>query len=477
MRTISASSFSTSAAKGENAMERTTATLVATLLAALAATAVHAAEPVKDASPTPQELQRLVRENNARLTVFRRYLEGMPNWHNDKVPRDPAVISSNVTEMVKLLRLPVGAADAINEAEVQRLAARAYAQPLNLRLFNHAKRHYQEALHLAATPSQKARLAVEFADYMDRAAMEGDRAQWDKAKRDALATPGLPSADRLELLAEGIPGLDFETEGWKVAAGDPALRIRFFELCLGRIAKANAYANNRGGNRLWYGQSDEHKLEIAEKALAEPDVPQRKIDYFVKCKQEALVGLERFDEAENFLIGQAATTNVPRRVMALTMLAEFYVARAQRCFSDPHRPTLEKAVAAYDAAIALQPQNGGCVVKQIAALMQLGRYDDAIAKVDYLVSISRDKVADRQANKLYADCHYYKGDYAGACAYYDKFDDNDRAMQRRYAASLYAVGRYDDAIAHIKRSEDGGSWRAANAYFIRKIEERKAAGR
>lgn len=448
------------------------------LLVLLATPALRAAEPAKapapPAGPTPQQIQALVRENNARLTVFRRYLEGLPNWHNDKTPRDPVAISSNVTEMVKLLRLPVGAADAINEAEVQRLAAQAYAQPLNLRFFDNAKKHYLEALRLAATPAQKARIAIEYADYMDRAAMEGDRAAWDKAKNDALATPGLTPADKLELLGDGIPGLDFETEGWKIAEKDPALRIRFFELALVRIVKANSYQNQRGGNRLCYGQSDEHKLEVAEKAMAEPDIPPRKLEYFSKCRLEALVGLERFDDAETFLIEQAATTNAQRRASVSAMLGDFYVERAQRCFSAPDGATLAKAVAAYDAALALQPQNGGFVTKQIAALMQGGRYDDAIAKIDYLVSISRDKVADRHANKLYADCHYYKGDYAGACEYYDKFDDNDRAMQRRYAESLYAIGRYADAIAHLRRCEDGGSRRAANAYFIRKIEEKMA---
>ena len=207
----------------------------------LSAAALFAAEPAKDAKPgelTPQEIKKIQLENNARLNTFRRTLEGLSNWHNDKKPRDTEFINSNVTEMVKLLRLPVGPADAINEAEVHRLAARSCAQPLNLKLFDFVKRHYQEAIKLADTPSQKARLTVEYADYMDRTCMEGDRASWDKVKTDAYAMQGLTDANRLDLLDMGIPGLDFEKEGIKVAGTNAALRAKYYERCLDRQQKA-----------------------------------------------------------------------------------------------------------------------------------------------------------------------------------------------------------------------------------------------
>ncbi len=443
----------------------------------LSATALFAAEPAKDAAKpgelTPQEIKEIQKENNARLNTMRRTLEGLPNWHNDKKPRDIAFINSNVTEMVKLLRLPVGAADAINEAEVHRLAARSCAQPLNLRFFDFVKGHYQEAVKLAATSPQKARITVEYADYMDRAAMEGDRASWEKIKADAYAMQGLTDAARLDLLDMGIPGLDFEKEGIKVAGTNAALRAKYYERCLDRITKASGY-QNRGGNPLRYGQSNEHKLEVAEMALADKGVTDRN-GQFAKRKVEALKGLERFEEAEQFLLDLAASTNVKRRATASADLGEFYAERARRCASDPEPTLLAKAVSAYDAAIANDPKNGGYVSKQIAVLMQLKKYDEAMAKADYWVTISRDGKPDRQHYKVYADCWYYKGDYAKACEFYDKFDDGDKAMQRRYAESLYAVGRYDDAIEHIKRCYDGGSFKKQNAYFIRKIEEKKAA--
>jgi tetratricopeptide (TPR) repeat protein len=446
-------------------------------LIALAATSLLAAEPAKEAKPgelSPKELQQLVRDNNGRLNNLKRTLEGVSHWHNDKKPRDTAFVNSNVTEMVKLLHLPVGAADAFNEAEVHRLAARSCAHPLNLRLFDFVKGHYQEALRLAASPAQKARLTVEYADYMDHAAMEGDRAYWDKVRADVYADPALKPSDKLDLLDMGIPGLDFEKEGLAVAGTNGVLRARYYERCLDRISKANGY-QNRGGNQLWYGQSDEHKLEVAEAALADAAIPENKKGAFVKRKIEALKGLERFAEAESYLLEQAATTNNQRRAPFLVDLGDFYVERARRCASKPEPSLLEKAVASYESAIALSPRNGGYVSKQISALMQLRRYDDAMAKTDYWVTISRDGQADRQHYKVYADCWYYKGDYAKACEFYDKFDDGDKAMQRRYAESLYVVGRYDDAIAHIRRCYDGGSFRKQNAYFIRKIEEKKAA--
>ena len=442
----------------------------------LSVAALFAAEPAKDAKPgelTPQEIKKIQLENNARLNTFRRTLEGLPNWHNDKKPRDTEFVNSNVTEMVKLLRLPVGPADAINEAEVHRLAARSCAQPLNLKLFDFVKRHYQEAIKLADTPSQKARLTVEYADYMDRTCMEGDRASLDKVKADAYAMQGLTDATRLDLLDMGIPGLDFEKEGIKVAGTNASLRAKYYERCLDRLQKATGY-QNRGGNPLWYGQSSEHKLELAEMALADKAVTDRN-GQFAKRKVEALKELERFGEAEQYLLELAASTNGYRRSTSLANLGEFYAERAKRCGSEPDSTLLMKSAAAYDAAVANDPRNGGYVSKLIAVLMQLKKYDEAMAKADYWVTITRDGKPEKQQYKVYADCWYYKGDYAKACEFYDKFDDGDKAMQRRYAESLYVLGRYDDAIEHIKRCYDGGSFKKQNAYFIQKIEEKKAA--
>ena len=442
----------------------------------LFAPAIFAAEPAKDSKPgepTPQELKQLVRDNNAKVNALKRVLEGIPHWHNDKKARDTEFINSNVTEMVKLIRLPVGAPDAINEAEVHRLAARACAHPLNLRHFEFVKGHYQEAIKLAATPAQKARLTIEYADYMDLAAMEGDRASWDKVKIDAYAMQGLTDAARLDLLEMGIPGLDFEKEGIKVAGTNAALRAKYYERCLDHLQKATGY-QNRGGNPLWYGQSSEHKLELAEAALADKAIADRN-GQFAKRKVEALKELERFDEAEQYLLGLAASTNSYRRSSSLANIGDFYSERARRCGSEPYAPILEKAAAAYDSAVANDPKNGGYVSKLIAVLMQLKRYDEAMEKADYWVTISRDGKPGPQHYKVYADCWYYKGDYAKACEFYDKFDDGDKAMQRRYAESLYVVGRYDDAIEHINRCYDGGSFKKQNAYFIQKIEEKKAA--
>ena len=446
-------------------------------LAALSSAALSAAEPAKAADPaalSPKEIQLLVRDNNAKLNNLKRVLEGVSHWHNDKKRRDTDFVNTNVAEMVKLLRLPVGAPDAFNEAEVHRLAARSCAHPLNLRLFDFVKGHYQEALRLAASPGQKARLTVEYADYMDRAAMEFDRAHWDKVKADAYADPALTPSDKLDLLDMGIPGLDFEKEGLKVAGTNGLLRARYYDRNLDRITKASGY-QNRGGNQLWYGQSDEHKLEVAEAALADAAIPEGKKGIFVKRKIEALKGLERFDELEKYLVERTATTNSGPFAAASAALGEFYAERAKRLGGAPDAALLEKAVAAYGAAIEKDPRNAGYVSKQIAALMRLQKYDEAMAKADYWVTISRDGVADKNQYKVYADCWYYKGDYAKACEFYDKFDDGDRAMQRRYAESLYVLGRYDDAIEHIKRCYDGGSFRKQNAYFIRKIEEKKAA--
>lgn len=454
-------------------MKRIIQTLIVSA-AALASAVCVAAEPAKTDEARQKEIQQLVRANNQKIAVLKRTLEGIANWHNDKTPRNPESINSNITEMVKLIKLPEGGADAVSEAEVQRLAANAYAQPLNLRWYDNAKKHYLEAIKLAVKPSEKANFAYEYADYMNRAAMEGDAAQWNKAKVDAFDTPGLTEANKLGLLGRGIPGMDFEKDGWKLIADKPELHAWFYRTCFEAISRATGW-QNKGGNPLAYGQSDEHKLELADKAIADAGIGERDKGMFYDKKLEALVGLERFDEAEQFLHSRAASTNSWQRAEASAKLGDFYVDRSARYYGDPNPALLQKALAAYAVALAHAPQNGGYVRKQVDAMMKAGMYREAIPRIDYWVSLARDKKADKFMLAAYADCYYYMGDYAKACEYYDRFDDGNQALQRRYAESLYVVGRYDDAIAHIKRSYNSWSFKEANKYFIRKIEEKKAA--
>ena len=454
-------------------MNRTIQTLIVSA-AALTSAVCIAAEPVKTDEARQKEIQQLVKANNQKIAALKRTMEGIPNWHNDKTPRNPEFINSNITEMVKLIKLPVGGADAVSEAEVQRLAAYAYAQPLNLRWYENAKKHYLEAIKLAVKPSEKANFAYEYADYMYRTAMEGDAAQWNKAKLDAFNTPGLTEAEKLSLLNRGLPGMDFEKDGWKLIADKPELHAWYYRLCFEAISKATGW-QNKGGNPLSYAQSDEHKLELAEKAIDDTGIRERDKSLFYDKKLEALVGLERFDEAEQFLHSRAASTNSWQRAEASAKLGDFYVDRAVRYYGAPNAGLMDKALAAYAVALAHAPDNGGFVRKQVDAMMKAGKYEEAIPQIDYWVSLARDKKADKFMLAAYADCYYYMGDYAKACEYYDQFDDNNQALQHRYAESLYVIGRYDDAIAHIKRSYNSWSYKEANKYFIRKIEEKKAA--
>lgn len=441
---------------------------------AFATPAALFADDAKPAGPTPQEVQRLVQQNNAKASTFKRALEQIPNWHNDKTRRNAEFINSNATELVKLVKLPVGGATIVSEAGIEALVARAYAQPLNLKTYEQAKKHYIEAIRLSTKPSEKANLSWEYADYMYRAAMEGDTGQWNKAKKDAFALAGLEPIDKLNLLIRGIPDMDLEKEGWKIVEAIPALHARFFAECISSIKRAQGWQND-GGNMLSYAHSDERRLAIAEKAIDDPKIPSREKGQFYDAKFEALNAMERFAEAEDLLMMRAASTNANQRASASAQLGDFYVERAKRYYSDHEPSLLRKALAAYAVALAHDPKNGGYIRKQVNALMLLKNYDKAIERTDHWVELTRDKKPEREMLKIYAECWYYKGNYEKACEYYDQFDDNDRQLQRRYAESLYAIGRYDDAIAHIKRSYNEWSFKEANKYYIKKIEEKKAA--
>lgn len=432
---------------------------------------LSATATLQAAEPTPQEL---VKQNNEKATPIVRTLQGLMNWQNSKLPRNPEFISSNVTELVKLVKLPSGA-NIITEAGAYALAARVYANPLNLRLHDLAKKNYSEAIRLAAAPAEKAGYSFDYADYMLRAAMEGDPAQWEKVKLEAYSLPELSPAAKLNLLARGVPGLSLEKDGWELVKDLPDLQGQYYTSLLQSIRSAGYSNYNKKANPFDYSTSEEHKLEVADKALACEPALQRGKRFFAECKIEALTRLEHYSECEKFLYSLVASDNQRERADYSAMLGDFYVGRAKRYYSEPESSILAKASAAYAVAIAHSPSNMGLVRKQIDTLIQMKNYQDAISSVDYYVSLCRDKVADRVANRYYGDIYYMMGDYARACEYYDKFDDTDKAHQRRYAEALYAVGRYDDAIAHIKRSYDYGSHREANKYFIRKIEEKKAA--
>lgn len=412
------------------------------------------------AAMTPQEINNLRRQNNNKVTELRRNLQQIAG--KEKAVRDEAFISSNLTEIVKLVKHPEAASTIISESGAYLDAARAYSRPLNLRYYNEAKKYYLGAIQCAATPMDKANASVEYGKYACDAAMEGTTAEWNKYILDAYNTQGLNTSEKLTLLKGDIPGLDFEEEGDKITKGDRPVRWNYYSELLRRIRKYNVYGNSTLDPK----KSNEYFLEICNRILADKDMTDGEYWSAKTEKVFALKNLERYDEAEKLLIEMSLQKyNSDKAIMAL---GDYYVEMAYRYYADYDKELLKKAILAYSTVSEKSKEYS---LRKIADALFLSKdYDGVIKAVEERISLLKDKKATIDDNRLLANAYFYKEDYANAVKYYDLFNDNNVDLQDRYARALYAVGRYEDAIAHIKRSYNNWSYREANKYFIRKIE-------
>lgn len=428
------------------------------------------------AEKTPQELQALQNANNRTLDTYWRNLSGMVS--NDSKPRDVVAVNSNLTEMVKLIKLSEAPANQRDEAAIHYLVATVYSPPnkVNLTYFDLAKKHYLEAIRLSSSPDQKAYHAFQYASFMWGAAMEGDAAQWDKAKLDAYNTEGITPMGRVSLLKLGVPGLELEEEGLKIAKDDAKARREVYKEVLEKIRKNNVYGNGSLDPKL----SAEHALELIDKAEADSEV--MALGHFSWGRIEILKSLERYDEVKKILVNNTLKPfdltkggDLNAKAEALMALGNFFVERASRYYAKPNEQLLRNAVCVYSNvptnALRHYPNS---LLFSARALYQIGDYQAAIEMAKRHVAITKDQKGDRFDNQILGDCYYELGDYEKAVEHFDRFDDGNVNHQDRYGRACFAVGRYEDAIAHIKRSYNNWTYRAANAYFIRKIEEKIA---
>lgn len=441
------------------------------LFCAIAAIFASAAAFAQTKQMTDAERRKIEQDNNHKQEQIARELGSLRYGSKDK-PKTEAAIAGNVTAMTELLgEKSVVPATRYDLGKINHLAATAYANPVNLHFYGKAKNHYLESIRLATSPDEKALRLYEYASYMLECAQEETREHWEKAMLEAYNTQGAAAATRLRMLEKSVPGLDLDKDGAALAGTDPSLQAVHLESCIKRIVKTHRESPAKALDRKY---SYEHGLELCENVLKNPGLKGR--DYFVarRCKLQMLEKLEMYDEQERCILEwTTACQPGPEMGDAFFTLGEFYLARSRRYYMDPNPALLKKAIAAYGMAIANDPGRHYYIRKSIEALFLLKDYPAAILQVDKYVDTLRDKKPDPYALMSYGDAHYYMGDYAKACEFYGRFDSGDKAFQRRYAESLYATGRLDDAIKHIGRMYNSWSHAEANQYFIRKIEEQK----
>ena len=450
--------------------------------AELAATAPAAAPKATTAAPAPaktpetkdagQPASPPVKPNDRAGALIR----SLESTFGDSKGKNWEKAEAELAELRSLVSLKEDAPRCIDGPRLHHLAAKVYSRPLDLRHAAAAEKEFKAAIASEKDPDRLARVKYDYAKFMLDSALDDDPGKWEKAMADAFSAPGVSAKTKLDFLQAGVPGLDFETEGRKVAEGDTGARSDYYR----RVTEPNRFYGGIGVKKLEdalrKGVSCEHMLALCDEALA--SVPPQDVPLFIGRKSIALTRLERFKEAEQLLLTSAATTNASLRRTYLGMLGDFYADRATRYYAEPYAPMLRKALRAYQERLELDPRNGGFARAVVNTAMKTADWKLAKLCLDNYCAVFCAEKPDAFAARYYGDVHYGLGDYEKACEYYGLYNlPNSRSLpdsNSRYAEALYACGRYEEAIAQLDKFPTYGAYRGMTDTWRRSIREKMA---
>jgi len=415
------------------------------------AMAVVAAEAAPDAKAKAANDRRL-RDLRGELARFASGVNARPSYARaNPGGKNWAKIAELEKEALALLALKDNAPDSVSASELYRTVGRAYGCPIHLRHTSEAEKAFAAAVGSAKTPDDQALANYWQADFKYREAKD-DGKKWLEAKKAAFATPGMSPALKLELLSAGVPGLRYEEDGWTVVEKAPELQRKYFDWLLGW----QGYPSNL--ELTWFDRRGDsaHLLAVCDKALTV--CPEKDRSYYRSRRRTYLLQLGRGDEAECEILHDLADAKKPNeRASCYSALACLMAGRAQR-YGAPADPALvEKSFRYFEMALEEDPKNGGPAQEYIVRAMAFRRYD--VAK--RLLAQWAGTKPDRRYAGFLGDIAYYEGDYATAVKWYlshdkmENYDPHPPNRQDRIVESLYAVGRYEDAL---KKAENLASW-------------------
>ena len=423
---------------------------------------------------TPDEAKKLTQENEGRAQALMRQIA---NTCSRETPRSaPTRIGTakNFDELRKaadeldgLVALKEGAPANCTAATSRHLLARAYSEPLNLRFTKEARAEFKKALALAKTPEEKARIGYDYAAF-EYAAAEDDRPEaWEKAMVDAYLTPDLPPAVKLDLLALGVPGKDFEKDGWEaVKGGEVRLRARYFSRLLWHTNwQTPSYALDRTN-------TPEYWLEVCDRAIA--DLGKRDGADFVARRREYLRLLGRGDEVERALVAETLTvTNQARLSDVYYALARHYEAMAKRYYANPDADVMRKALQAMRSAYELRPDG---YRREYANLLLAAK--DYRGVVELVGPRFDPQKPDPWNYGTLGDAYYYLGEWEKAVAVYDSLGEKMPQLERnppnrwdRKANALYVLGRYEECLKTVDKLSDWLVWKDRKAAYRLRLKK------
>ena len=451
--------------------------------AALALAAAGAASAL-----TPQEAQRLVADNNRKADGLVRTLEGfrqgvprVTHLQKQAGGKDWAKIAATAKELDALLALKEGRPTCVSEGKVRYLVAQALSRPVNFLRAAEAEKEYLAAIRLAGTNAdERALFSYGYAKFKYDAAENDQPQKWRDEQVAAYSAPGVSARMKLQLLAEGVPGLDYDAEGRKVVGEDPEL----WDVYTNHRLRQRSWQYAHTMSRLDPVSTPEYGLKACEEGLAH--IPEKfRGGYTVwslrAARRSFLCALGRHAEVERELFLEVADAkDDPARARAYIALAELYKGMAPRYYQ-PDEPVLAgKCVQAYENAISLDPKNGGYCRSLVD---YLGRTKNWTKLGEWIGRMQANGMKiDGKLAGWYGDSWYYAGDYGKAVEWYAACGERMDVCEReppnrwdRYVGALYALGRYEEALKVSAKLADWFVWKdykvALRERLQRKIAE------
>ena len=427
---------------------------------------------------TQQELQNLVNENNRKANGLMRQITDTCQSTPRESPydvtgkkKDFTQIESAADELLKLCALKEGAPSNCDAAKVRHLVARAYSEPLNLRYTKEARAAFQEALKAAVCPDDKARVAYDYAKFEYAAAEDDQPEKWEAAMKAAYETPGLTALGKLSLLKSGVPGKDFEKDGWEAVKDekDAKPRREYFERLLWHTSwQTPSYGLDRTN-------TPEYWLEVCERAIA--NLGEKEAVGFIGRRREYLRTLGRGEQVERELI--AKTLEVKEKIPlsdAYFALGEHYLAMSKRYYAAPDAGIVKKAVAAMREAYEIRPD--GYRREYVKVLVEAKEHQMI---VDLLAPTFDAKKPDPWTAPQLGDAYYYLGQWEKAVDVYAAFGDKLNPGERmppnrldRRVNALYALGRYEECLKAVDKLSDWLVWKDRKAAYRQKLKAKIA---
>ena len=423
---------------------------------------------------TPAELRQRIHENNNAVgALFRELSVTCQSGRQLQEKLKPRALET-ARKILDYLKIPEneGRPTYLSPSAAHWKIGETFTRPFNLHLVKEARGHFEEALRLATTPKEKAEARYSIAALAIRSGQENVLEQSEKELMALYEDKSLPVQRRLDLMRDAVeydllPDLDFDTLGWKIAEPEPAAHFCFYEHAL----RLQTVANRKNANKLEDRYSEEHTVEICNRAIQDPAIRDKR--YFLGMMSNTLFAMRRYDQAEQLLLENAATTNATARHDNNLLLGDLYVKMARRYYDSPDRPTMEKALVAYSVAKLACPKKTDAIRKIATTALQIGDFDQTISACDDVIRLER--TTNRWVSICLGDAYFGKKDWEKAVVCYGPQTQYLPVPSIvKYCQSLYALGRYEETLENLKLFERKGhsSQRDEARYIMQKVEKR-----